>query len=286
MPQLPTITINDVAEYYLETLRCRHPESVAGQLRHIESALGSLDAEDLRGWHLTRYRAGRRRLGRQDSTINREVAYLRAAMRRAQADGLIENLPAFRLEREENIRDDLLSIDQVRAIAARLKDPLGDLVRFGFWSGWRKNAILNLTWRNVEVGSDGPGFIHMPQELSKNKRPVSFPIVGPMQAIIERRKSQAEVAGVMVPWIFHRHGQQVKSFYRAWRAAQLACGINPPCVFHALRRSMVTHYRQKGNISESEILALAGMKTRSILDRYTISRGDALIAAVQQAASV
>ena len=48
---------------------------------------------------------------------------------------------------------------------------------------------------------------------------------------------------------------------------------------------MVTHYRQKGNISESEILALAGMRTRSILDRYTISRGDALIAAVRKAAT-
>jgi len=279
------VTVGDCCSYYLETLRCRHPESVGQQLGKISAHLGELEADKLKGWHLQRYRAHRRRLGRQDSTINREVAYLRASFRRAQADGLIDQLPAFRLEREENIRDDLLSLEQVNAIAARLKDPLDTIVRFAFWTGWRKNAILNLTWRHVELKTDGPGFIHMPQELSKNRRPVSFPIVGPLRGIIEERKSRALVAGVLCQHLFHRHGKPVKVFYSAWKTAQARAGINPPCVFHALRRSMVTHYRQKGNISESEILALAGMRTRSILDRYTISRGDALIAAVRKAAT-
>ena len=279
------VIVSDVCGYYRDTLRCRHPESVFQQLQNIEDALGELEAETVKGWHLQRYRAQRRREGRKDSTINREVAYLRAAFRRSQADGLIEQIPTFRLEREENIRDDLLSFEQVTRISRELTEPVRSIILFAFWTGWRKNAILNLTWRHVELKSDGPGFIHMPQELSKNRRPVSFPIVGPVRTLISLRKRKAVMAGVMVPWLFHRYGQQVKHFYTSWRSAQARAGIDPPCVFHALRRSMVTHYRQKGNISESEILALAGMRTRSILDRYTISRGDALIAAVRKAAS-
>lgn len=278
------ITISDVCSYYLESLRCKRPESVRSQLKRAEAELGSMPAEKLKGYHLSRYRASRRKQGRADSTINRELGYLRAALRRAIDDELIARMPKFKLPREDNARSDLLTAAEVKAVASYAPAVVSAIIRFAFATGWRKAAILGLKWNHIERGD--PGFIHLPIELSKSKKSVLFPIVGEVNKILEEREGFRKTAGWQSPLVFHRSGEPVKDFYKAFYKAQDLAGIEPAVVFHSLRRSMVSHYRQQANISESTILSLAGMRTRSILDRYTIERGDTLISAVVKASAI
>ena len=278
------ITISDVCSYYLDSLRCKRPESVRGQLGRAEGGLGSMPAEELKGYHLSRYRASRRKQGRADSTINRELGYLRAALRRAIDDELIERMPKFKMPREDNARSDLLTAAEVKEVAGRAPPVVSAIIRFAFATGWRKAAILGLKWSHIEEGE--PGFIHLPIELSKSKKSVLFPIVGETKNILQERAEIRYMAGAKIPLVFHRYGEPVKDFYKAFYKAQELAGIEPRVVFHSLRRSMVSHYRQQANISESTILSLAGMRTRSILDRYTIERGDTLITAVIKASAI
>jgi len=278
------ITISEVCSYYLDSLRCKRPESVRGQLGRAEEALGSMPAEELKGYHLSRYRASRLKDGRADSTINRELGYLRAALRRAMDDELITRMPKFKMPREDNARSDLLTAAEVKAVAGYAPPVVSAIIRFAFATGWRKAAILGLKWAHIEEGE--PGFIHLPIELSKSKKSVLFPAVGEVRKILDERAEKKQMAGLKIPLVFHRYGEPVRDFYKAFYKAQELAGIEPRVVFHSLRRSMVSHYRQQANISESTILSLAGMRTRSILDRYTIERGDTLISAVVKASAL
>ena len=84
--------------------------------------------------------------------------------------------------------------------------------------------------------------------------------------------------GVASPWVFphvrgYHRGQRRREFYRSWRTACRKAG-HTGALPHDLRRSAARHMIGLG-IPERVVMAVAGWKTRSMLDRYHIvSPGD------------
>src|SRR5262249_37063156 len=93
-----------------------------------------------------------------------------------------------------------------------------------------------------------------------------LPIVGELVSLIQRRV-QERVDGCQ--YIFHRHGQFIRSFRKAWLKATERAGCSGR-VFHALRRSAARDKLRSGT-HETIIMRAQGWKTRSMFDRYNIT---------------
>lgn len=274
-------SVRDVVAYYLRHLDCR-PRSrptVESQVGHVVREIGALRVADLRAHHLEEYRATRRARVR-DSTINRELAYLRAALRRARDDELVERIPRVRLTREENRREGYLSAEELRLVLPHLPHDVRDLVEFLFWSGWRWGAVVRLPWGAIDWSV---GMVTLPHELAKSGHGVALPIAGPIRAVLERRRRKRDLGGVISALVFSRNGRPIRDWRWSWRVALERAGLEF-VVPHSLRRSAVTHYHTRMGLDAATVMRLCGMRTRSILDRYTITRPETLRLALERAA--
>ena len=75
-------------------------------------------------------------------------------------------------------------------------------------------------------------------------------------------------AGRIVALVFHRDGERIKSFRRAWISACKAPGV-PGRILHDFRRTAVRNLERAG-IPRSAAMAMVGHKTESIYRRYAI----------------
>jgi integrase len=90
-------------------------------------------------------------------------------------------------------------------------------------------------------------------------------VTGLLAEIIDRRRAERQE---LVPYVFHRSGQRIDSFNKAWKRACRMAGV-PEGLLHDLRRTAVRNMI-RANVPEGIAMAIRGHKTRSIFDRYNI----------------
>jgi integrase len=116
------------------------------------------------------------------------------------------------------------------------------------------------------------GFVRLEPGTTKNREGRAFPMTPALCAILERRleftrrceRTQARI----IPWVFHRKGEPVKSMNRSWRTACEGAGV-PGRLMHDLRRTAVRNLERAG-VSRSVAMKMTGHKTESVYRRYAI----------------
>ena len=58
-----------------------------------------------------------------------------------------------------------------------------DVLDFAYYSGWRRNEILEFTWDQVDLGS---GVIRLPARRSTTKTGRMLPILAPLRQVLDR----------------------------------------------------------------------------------------------------
>lgn len=208
-----------------------------------------------------------------NGTINFELAILRRAFNvQVEARKLSrDHVPMMPMLEKSQPRQGFLDPAEFERLCAELPEHLRDAVRFLYLSGWRKNEMATLEWRDCQLERDERGAItggkiRLRAENSKNKEARVLPLnAEDLLAIFVRADASRSLA---CPRVFQRDGAALGSFRKAWASSCKAAGLNG-LLIHDMRRSCVRNLVRAG-VPESVAMGFTGHKTRTIFDRYDV----------------
>ncbi len=206
----------------------------------------------------------RQEAGAANSTINRSLALLRRMFRLAIADGKLRDVPHFAMLKEAAPRRGFLEHTDYQKLRQELSEHLRTILAIGYYTGMRLGEIRGLLWSNVDLVD---AEVRLDPGTTKNDEPRTIPIPGElleMLRIEHERNPRGE-------FVFMSSGQQVRSFYKAWKSACKRAGLEG-LLFHDLRRTGVRNLVRAG-VPERVAMAISGHKTRAVFERYNIVSG-------------
>jgi integrase len=131
------------------------------------------------------------------------------------------------------------------------------------------SEILTRQWHHVDFKG---GWLRLEPGESKNDEPRMFPMTRDLRAVLERQRERTttieQAQCRIIPWVFHRDGEPIKTFRRSWITACRKAGV-PGKIPHDLRRSAVRRLEAIG-VPRNTAMKLVGHKTESIYRRYAI----------------
>ena len=160
------------------------------------------------------------------------------------------------------------------AVRAHLPAPWQDILDLAYYSGWRNNEILGLTWDELD---EAGGVIRLSPARSKTLVGRILPISQPIAEALARRRARRDPDS---PLVFHRDGIPIRRWRTAWRTACQAAGV-PTRFLHDCRRTAARNLI-RASVPERVAMLLTGHKTRAIFDRYNIINEQELLEAGDQ----
>ena len=232
-PQGPTL--GDLIDAYLQDYHVRQFRSQStarGRTAHLTAFFGrAARAAALTTYQIRQYQLARRAAGAATGTINRETSALHRMGTLAVHWGWLDTGPGFpdRL-RENPPRQGFFEHPEYLAVRVHLPAPWQDILDLAYYSGWRKNEILGLTWDEID---EAGGVIRLSPARSKTLVGRMLPISQPIAEALARRRARRDPDS---PLVFHRDGIPVRRWRTAWRTACQAAGV-PTRFLHDCRRT-------------------------------------------------
>jgi integrase len=229
------------------------------RLKRLRAELGKIRVVDLREAQIEGYRHDR---DAANATVNRELELLRRALNlgKRATPPLVIHTPFVRMVPEKNIRTQRISHEQYKALIETLRAPERYAAIIAYHIGWRRGAILGLTWDRVDWSAK---VIRPPANQAREKRVGTAPIYGDMQEALKA------CMAVESDCVIHRaNGSKVIDIRKAWDKACLSAGL-PGFRFHDFRACAVSNLVDFG-VSPYDAMQISGHKTLSMLQRYDI----------------
>ena len=276
-PQGPTL--GDLSDAYLQDYQVRQFRShstARGRVAHLTAFFGrTARTAALTTHQIRQYQLARRAAGAATGTINRETSALHRMGTLAVHWGWLDTVPGFpdRL-RENPPRQGFFEHPEYLAVRAHLPAPWQDILDLAYYSGWRKQEILGLTWDEID---EAGGVIRLSPARSKTLVGRILPISPPIAEALARRRARRDPDS---PLVFHRDGIPVRRWRTTWRTACQAAGV-PTRFLHDCRRTAARNLI-RANVPERVAMLLTGHKSRAIFDRYNIIHEQELIDAGDQ----
>ena len=277
------------------------PENLSN-MKRVRTDFALLRATGLTSEQVDCYIEQRQAEGAAPASINRVTQLLGQAFKLAIKHRRLTAAPYIRhLSEAGNVRQGFFSQAEFRAVVDNLPDYLKDFARFAYCTGMRKGEIASLRWEDVEGD-----VIRLRAENAKNGKARSVAVVGELEVLMERRRAARRVKKDNFPvmlsaLLFHRDGEPVGDFRKAWATASCMAGLGklvcPKCngavdadykctqcsrewtrdelkyvgrIFHDFRRTAVRDMVRAG-VPETVAMSISGHKTRSMFDRYNIA---------------
>jgi integrase len=192
--------------------------------------------------------------------------------------GLLERMPLFPKRLEENPpRDGFFEHEEYLKVRAHAPASYQDVLDFAYYSGWRRNEILHLTWDEVDLAG---GVIRLAPHRSKTKIGRVLPISEPLRKVLKRRLRHRHKLDARV---FRRDGVPVRKWRTALRDACRKANV-PHRLLHDCRRTAARNLIRAG-VPERIAMLLTGHKTRAVFDRYNIVNERELLTAGERLAA-
>jgi integrase len=128
--------------------------------------------------------------GKAPATVNRYLATLRAALRKAQTEwGALPVVPTIRLLKLNNARYRWLTEDEERRLLEVSAPHLRDLIVFLIDTGARRSEATGLTWRYVDLERSGRGTVSFMD--TKSGKPRGVPLTNRVHEMLAGWKTDA-----------------------------------------------------------------------------------------------
>ncbi len=116
-------------------------------LTHLSAVFGQKKLSELPAWHIEQYKKARKEAGRQPSTINVELAILKAMLRKAQQWGKLADLPTKDVKPFTGVQGKtrFLSEEEETAILTVCSLASRRVVEVGLLTGFRRKS-----WRTCD----------------------------------------------------------------------------------------------------------------------------------------
>lgn len=280
-PDGAPLTFDRMAMTYLEDYvlqRYRTMSTARPRVEHLREFLGGWPVEAITADAVRRYQLHRRKQGAEAATINRETSALSRMFQLAIRRGVLERMPLFPGRLEENPpRDGFFEHAEYLKVRAHTPASYQDVLDFAYYSGWRRNEILHLTWDEVDLAG---GVIRLTPRRSKTKTGRVLPISPPLRLVLQRRVNLRQRRD---PRVFRRDGVPVRIWRTALRDACRKAKV-PHRLLHDCRRTAARNLIRAG-VAERIAMLLTGHKTRAVFDRYNIVNEQELLTAGERLAA-
>ena len=216
------------------------------------------------------------------ATLNRELGALPKLFKLGIEQDRIAQAPVIRLLAEDNTREGFLEPDMLDQLLAHLPEPLAEMTRFAYVTGWRAGEIKTLTWQDVDLEHKR---VMLRRTESKNREPRVVPLVDDLADLLVRRSDarayETATGPALATHVFHDHGVPIGNFRKTWDRARRAVGLDR-LLFHDLRRSAIRNFEQAG-VSQTVGMQISGHKTANTRRRYRIVKESDIAQALERA---
>ena len=239
--------------------------------KHLRPYFGEKSALKVTTRDLQQYTRHRLEEGASNATINRELAIIKRAYSLGIRSERVARKPYVPLLQEANARKGFFEREELDRVLACLPDWLHPPILFSYYTGWRIHSeILPLTWSQVDL-EHATVALYVGETKNKEARLIYLPPL--LLDMITAQKHRQEVDYPSCPFVFDRHGAQIKSFRARWLEARKAAGLSER-ILHDFRRTAVRNMVRAG-VPERVAMSITGHKTRGVFERYNIvSTGD------------
>lgn len=207
-----------------------------------------------------------------NGTINRELSALKRMFNLTIQAGNLSHRPHVPMLKENAARTGFFEPGDFIALRTALPNYIQALVTFAYYTGWRKQEILNLKWNQVDLQER---IIRLDPNQTKTGAGRVIALDGELLNIVQNQWEARKVvclAGqsptLICPYVFHHDGKKIKDFRTAWENATKKTGLLGK-IFHDFRRTAIRNMTRAG-VPERVAMMISGHKTRSVFDRYDI----------------
>jgi integrase len=242
------------------------------ELEKLDDDFGHVRAVELTAEMVDAYKQEKLAEKFAPATVNRRLVFLTRCYTLAIKRGHLHSKPPIELLPVSNARQGFFEDSHFRKVYAELPADLKDFALFAFLTAWRKSEVSCLRWKYLENG-----VLRIPAEETKNGVARSVVIAGELTEIIERRQAAQGFPGPdetirFSEYIFHRDGQRITEFRKAWASACKRAGFAGR-LFHDLRRSGVRNMIRAG-VPQNVAMKISGHETVAMFKRYDICNDD------------
>lgn len=205
----------------------------------------------------------------EPSTVNRRLATLKHMFTKACAwkmvgEAVKKDVHLVKLTKEENARERFLSTEEIEHLLAACgtddkQRHLKPIIIFALNSGCRKDEILSLKWKNVDLRH---GFIRL--EKTKNSECRKIPINAALKAVLSGLVRRLDVEYVFFD---PKSGNRYRDVRRSFNTALRKAGIYD-FHFHDLRHTFASHLMM-ACVDIATISKLLGHKSLKMTMRYS-----------------
>jgi integrase len=239
------------------------------------------------------------------ASVNRITQLLGQSFNLAIKQKRLATAPYIRhLAETGNVRQGFYTAAEFDAIVSGLPEYLKDFAHFGYLTGTRSNQIKTLLWDDI----DGDVILSRAENV-KNRKAHAIELDADLKQVIERRQTARQAKRpdgtvVLSRFVFHRDGEPIGDFRKAWQTACVMAGLGqflcrdcevileagrqcPSCgqkwtknvqpkyvgrLFHDFRRTAVRDMVRAG-VPQSVAMSISGHSTTSMFQRYDITDG-------------